>query len=688
MMRFSRNVRANLLATTAMVFVVPAVGHAEDVDEMVVVGTRTERPAFETPMSVDSVDRDDIQVQQPLSFQEVFELVPGVEIQGGARRIAEEPSIRGFSDTQVILRIDGARRNFDLAHRGRFLIDPDFVSRIEVLRGAASTIYGSGALGGAIDVQTVDALDLLRPGETFGVRLKGAYQTNGAEPFVSAAAFGKHDNIDVLGQFLFRDITEDLEDGNNDPILDTQDRILNGIFKGGLQIDPDQRVELFVDVFQSDGNNPTNATSVSTPSTVVDRDTRAVDARLSYSYAPKDNDWIDIGVTGFYTDIAVTEDRFIDARLDESDFSSWGVDLKNTASVFNANGVGVTLTVGGEIFEDEQSGTRDGVPRTQFPDATRFFAAAYAQAEIDLLDGMIDIIPGLRFDHFEIDSETGAGNRTEEEVSPRVSVGVEPVEGVYLWGSWAQAFRAPSLTELFVDGTHFTADLAPGQIVINDFVPNPDLLPENSTSFEAGARFRQQDLIFDGDRFDVSGGYFRAKVDDFIDQQVIFISGAPTFIPPFGPLVFPGETRNENVDALIKGFEGEATYTTERLTLSVSGHLVDGENQDTGIGLASILQNRIASRAEWRWPILNLRAGVKVVATFDRTDLPADVEPGIGYQTVDLYGTWTPAEGVLQGATFGLNLDNINDAEYSIFPAIIRQPGRSIRLSASYQFGM
>ena len=687
-MRFSMKTRAKLLATTSMVLAFPVTGNAEDVDEMVVVGTRTERPAFETPMSVDSIDRDDIQIQQPLSFQEVFEMVPGVEIQGGARRIAEEPSIRGFSDTQVILRVDGARRNFDLAHRGRFLVDPEFVSRIEVVRGAASTIYGSGGLGGAIDVQTVDAKDLLRPGETFGVRLKSAYQTNGQEPFVSAAAFGTHGKVDVLGQFLYRNITEDLEDGNNDPILDTQDRILNGIFKAGYQFDPEQRLELFFDVFQSDGDNPTNAASVSSPSTVVDRDTRALDARLSYSYAPKDNDWIDFGITGFYTDIDVSEDRFIDARLDESDFRSWGIDLKNTASVYNANGVGVDLTLGAEVFEDEQSGTRDGVARTQFPEATRFFAAGYAQAEVELLDGMVDIIPGIRFDYFEIESETGAGNRTEEEVSPRVSVGVEPVEGVYFWGSWAQAFRAPSLTELFVDGTHFTAELAPGQLVINEFVPSPDLLPENSSSFEAGARFRQQDLFQDGDRIDVSGGYFRAKVDDFIDQQVIFISGAPTFIPPFGPLVFPGETRNENVDALIKGVEGEMTYTTERLTLSVSGHLVDGENQDTGIGLASILQNRIASRAEWRWPILNVRAGVKVVATFDRTDVPSDVEPGVGYQTVDLYGTWSPTDGVLQGATFGLNLDNINDAEYSIFPAVIRQPGRSIRLSASYQFGM
>ncbi len=679
--------RAVLLAAAGATVFSPTSSFAEDVDELVVVGTRTERPLFETPLSVDVVDRDDIQLQQPLSFQEVFEQVPGVEIQGGSRRIAEEPTIRGFNDTQVILRVDGARRNFDLEHRGRFLVDPDLVKRIEVVRGAASTLYGSGALGGAIDVETVDAKDLLRAGETFGVRLKGGYQTNGSEPFASGAAFGTHGDLDLLGQFVFREVTEDLEDGNGDPILDSQDRVLNGIFKLGYQLDPAQRVELFFDAYQSNGENPTNAEAVSTPTTVVDRDTLALDFRLAYTYDPKDNEWINFKAVGYYTDIAVEEDRFFDGRFDESDFESWGVDFRNSASVFQSNGVGVNLTVGGEIFEDFQTGTRDGAPRTQFPDAERFFAAAYAQAEIDLFGDLIDIIPGIRFDHFELESETGVSNRTEEEVSPRVSIGIQPTEQFYIWGSWAEAFRAPSLTELFVDGVHFTADLGPGQIVVNEFVPNPDLLPENSNSFEAGARFRQQAVVFDDDNLQISGAYFNSDVDDFVEQQVIFISGAPTFIPPFGPLIFPGQTRTDNVDAKIDGIEGEATYSTPQLTLSISGHLINGENKDTGVGLASILQNRIASRAEWRWPNIGLRTGVKVVATFDRTDVPSDVEPGVGYQTVDLYGVWAPAVGPLAGASFALNLDNLNDAEYSVHPALIRQPGRSIRLSATYQFG-
>lgn len=51
--------------------------------------------------------------------------IPGVIVEGGPRPIALEPNIRGFRDEQVVLRFDGARQNFSLAHRRRFFTDPE-----------------------------------------------------------------------------------------------------------------------------------------------------------------------------------------------------------------------------------------------------------------------------------------------------------------------------------------------------------------------------------------------------------------------------------------------------------------------------------------------------------------------------------------------------------------------------------
>src|SRR3546814_1100075 len=105
--------------------------------------------------------------------------MPGVELDGGPRITAVQPSIRGMGGERVLIRIDGARQNFESGHRGRVFLDPEVLERVDVLRGPASTLYGSGAIGGVIDFTTRDASHFLEPGETFGARVGTGYQSNG-----------------------------------------------------------------------------------------------------------------------------------------------------------------------------------------------------------------------------------------------------------------------------------------------------------------------------------------------------------------------------------------------------------------------------------------------------------------------------------------------------------------------------
>lgn len=244
----------------------------EGIEEITVTATRTERPIFTTPFSVSVIDGSDIQLFQPFSYADVFEGTPGLAIQGGARRIAEEPSIRGFSDQQLVLRIDGARQNFDLAHRGRFFVDPDLVQRIEVVRGSASALYGSGALGGVISLETKGADDLLAAGDDLGGRAKLGYQGNGNEFLASGGLFGRSGKIDAFANIIYREVFDDLEDGSGETILDSRDRLLNGLLKLGITPAEHHRIEITAEVFDNDGNNPTAADDISSPSTVVDRD--------------------------------------------------------------------------------------------------------------------------------------------------------------------------------------------------------------------------------------------------------------------------------------------------------------------------------------------------------------------------------------------------------------------------------
>jgi len=659
-------------------------------DEVVVSATRTEREAFSTPVAVSVINNSQFDLYQPQNYADVFEGIPGVSIQGGSRRIAEEPNVRGFLDEQVVIRIDGARQNFDLAHRGRFFADQDLVERIEIVRGGSSALYGSGAIGGVISVETKGARNLLRADENIGARIKLGYQTNGEEPLISGGVFGATDTFDAFANFVYRDIDEDLEDGAGNPIADSKDRVMNGLVKLGFEPADGHRLEITGDLFDSDGENPTAADSVSSPTTVVGRDTKEYGIRARYNFNPDGNPYVDLNAVAFFTDVDISEDRFFDSRLDESDFRSFGFDVYNTSRVELGDDGKGAITYGFEYFKDEQSGLRNGAARIQFPDAERTFLAGYAQFEVELFD-QLTFIPGARFDSFSVEAANNTQERKESRFSPRIAVGWEPADWFYLFGSYSEAFRAPSLTQLYNDGTHFVVPggFGPGSVVVNNFVATPLLDPEKADTYEVGFRVRGSDLLMDNDTLELSGTYFNAEVEDFVDQIVTFVDFTipPVFTPPFGPITFFGTTQNRNIDAEIKGVEGELRYDSTYLLATLSGTLTDGDNVATGEGLGSIPQNSVSVQLVGKIPTANVQIGGRATFASAQNDVPAGTVTADRYQTVDLFGVWAPDEGPLEGAILTVGADNVFDEDYSVFPTVIKQPGRSVRASIGYRFG-
>ncbi|MEO1315918.1 MAG: TonB-dependent receptor plug domain-containing protein, partial [Pseudomonadota bacterium] len=142
-------------------------------------GARDERRLLDTPNAVSVVGEQEIIRRNPSTYEELIGDEPGVTIEGGPRAISQEPNIRGFRDQQVIVRVDGARQNFDLAHRGRFFTDPTILKQVEILRGGQSTLFGSGALGGVIFLETKDAADVVDPGELWAGEVKLGFNSQG-----------------------------------------------------------------------------------------------------------------------------------------------------------------------------------------------------------------------------------------------------------------------------------------------------------------------------------------------------------------------------------------------------------------------------------------------------------------------------------------------------------------------------
>ncbi|MDR3175172.1 MAG: TonB-dependent receptor [Desulfovibrio sp.] len=135
----------------------PAAGGAPNpAREVVVTATRVEREAFDVPSSIAIVNQRQLQREPHGTIAEQLQDIPGVEVAdggmgGGTKRV----HIRGESAERVLILIDGMKISEQKSMEGSMImIDPLNVERIEVIKGPASVLYGSEAIGGVVNIIT------------------------------------------------------------------------------------------------------------------------------------------------------------------------------------------------------------------------------------------------------------------------------------------------------------------------------------------------------------------------------------------------------------------------------------------------------------------------------------------------------------------------------------------------------
>src|SRR5690625_3962298 len=624
----------------------PTLGSELTLDRIIVYGSaRDARELLETPNAVSVVDEFEIERRQPSTYEELLGDLPGVTIGGGPRAIAQEPNIRGFQDEQIVLRIDGARQNFDLAHRGRFFTDPEVLKRVEVLRGGNSTLFGSGALGGVILLETKDAADVLDPGESWGGRIKGGFNSQGTGFLGALTLAAQAEDFDALGFLAYRPMLSDLKDGNGDDILNSKLDSTNGLVKFGYE-PGDHRFELSDQHYTDDGLTPPNANVAATPSTVVNRDLTFQTARAEWTWSPAESQLIDLSSLFYFNSAEVSEDRPADGRLDETTYRTFGFELVNR-SEFEL-GLPIRLSYGIEGYQDRQEASRDGSARLQAPDARARYLSAFTQADIALGHGFT-LTPGLRFDWFDIRPDADLPSRTESELSPKLALQWQPTDALQLWVTASQSFRAPSLTELYNDGVHFSVPgfpVGPGGTFTgnNVFIPTPDLKPERARQIEIGSRYDEQNLLLRGDRLTVAANAYYARVDDFVDTQVTFMDfSTGSFNPVTGNFEVNGSTRNVNVDAELWGVEGEIAYDTGAWFAGAGLTIPRGQSLDGG-GLGSIPQDRLVFTGGFR-PLQDVEIGARATLLRGQHDVPEGSETIPGAAVFDLFANYAPDSG-------------------------------------------
>ena len=121
-----------------------------------VTSTRTEIPLEQVTTSASVITEKDIQEQEAVMILDVLRSVPGLDVvQSGSRGTATSVFIRGSDSDQVLVLVDGIEVNsttlgaFNFAH-----LTTENIDRIEIVRGAGGTLYGSQAIGGVINIFT------------------------------------------------------------------------------------------------------------------------------------------------------------------------------------------------------------------------------------------------------------------------------------------------------------------------------------------------------------------------------------------------------------------------------------------------------------------------------------------------------------------------------------------------------
>lgn len=663
---------------------------------LVTAPTKSERLADFTPGQVESITPEEMELRQAKDLNDLLKYTPGVEVENGVRRIGQEVNIRGLSGPRVLQTLDGGRLDFETGHKGSTFIDQDWLKSVEVIKGPASALYGSGALGGVLSMRTIKADDLLPADKVFGLRNKIAFSYADREIHESPTIFGRirlgvdeQDPARLTYLFSFSHRTsDDAEMGGANGRLDNSgEEIFAGLATITYQPADHTKIRFSTATTHDDGAVTANtaASFSSTSNPKLDRRTLQSFYNLQISHRDPVHQWLNPQITLYHNRLDLEEIRTSPSRrVDDVKFQTFGFDLHNRQNLFSSGSHSLDLVYGVEYFQDSQRSNRSTVATGVdgfFPSADAYQISGYAQIELAMFSELITLIPGVRYDSYHHEATILVGGlpedvaRDENHLSPKVGgvlklddqIGLDARKGDYmaLSANFAQGFRAPLFSELYPTGTHFGGP--PG--FSSTFLPNPDLKPETSTTWEAGPRVKIGDAH-------ASFSYFETRARDFIGPD------DPDVIPFF---------HNVNIDRVkITGVEFNAEYEFIKDWLISAGYSrIRGDNQQTGEPMFTIPADKVLSGLNYRNAESGFSAQLRVSHVFEQNRLPAGGDPSESYLLVDLFFSWSPRFSEpslkwLEGFRLDLGVENLLDEAYTPYFAGVPESGINPRAAVTY----
>ncbi|GGW61654.1 TonB-dependent receptor domain-containing protein [Vreelandella hamiltonii] len=606
-----------------------------------VTGTRAPTDLSSAPLIIDIIDRTDTELATASRVEDILSRQPGLHVAGQGRRNGQTLSMRGFGRNGVLVRLDGVRQDITTGHIGNFFLDPALVQEVQVARGALSSLYGSNAMGGVVSFTTVEASDLLAAGENSGARLSVGGATASGELRGNLSAFGRQDTSRGQVDGLFsvgRSESGDIRRAGGDKA--EEDASLNSLLvKGGWEPNDEHRLFIGWQYYDEDTTQPANPQQrdVTTSNPLRDREVESHNLQLGHRWQPSP-------VTDITSRLSFSQQEISEPQASRT---LERIGLQSDGYHRLEHGwLSQTLVFGAEL---EQARQRPEGGANGFPHADIDTQAAYLDTTLTagryLAEGgagQWDLGVGARYDRYDASGQASDAS-VHDRVSPRFRVAWRPQQGVMLFSGYAEAFRAPSLSELYASERHFAGFCAGPFFCAPDnfWIPNPELAPETSHTWESGVVWHQGD-------WQARASYFDTRADDFIDTQVDIMAGT---------------TQAVNVQrAQLWGYDARLAWQPSAFPLltSFAGlSEVSGKDRDSGEALGSQTPLEMTLGSELALYNRALRVGWqgRFARDFDKQSSDERL-PGYGLNDLHLAWQVTPALDT------SLRLANVGDKEW------------------------
>ncbi len=615
------------LASTAHADAAADASSAKQMDTVVVTATGAQQWIKDAPASISVITREEIERKPVTSIGQLLSTVPGVT--GGYALSGAQSKIRlrGLPEQYTLILIDGRRQgnssgvNYrdDLGPQDLNWLSPDMIERIEVVRGPMSSLYGSDAMGGVINIITRKIADHWGGSATFNYS-KPDSDTRGDTTQMGALFSGPL--TENLGVRIGANVTDHKSDTGARQTPGNKAQNANLQFHWRLNDDHALTLEGSRGEQRNTGAGDVYAWGLSKlvqTGYVVSHDGRYGDSTTSKSTLVQ-NDYKDKGsVLGTHSKETVFDTAFTHGF-------HWGFEQ--------------SLNVGAQWKREELENpdTIGTVPVTWTgsgrisPVSEADSWALFAEDHITLHERFV-LTVGLRWDNTD---------NYDDNISPRIYGVWHPGDAWTVRGGVSQGFKAPNLkqgtagaaTQSGGNGcTALTAEGWTSRSVSADgttgcyMAGNPNLKPETSTNYELG-------LGYDKNGWSASATYFLTDFDDKIQQVPLReISGQTTsFVNGFWWTVA------QNVQkARTRGIEASVTVPLhERVSWTTNAtRMLESKNRTTGASL--LVVPKITGNTSLNWDVtdawsLNLSAqhiGKQLVSSTSATFAKA-------YTTVDL----------------------------------------------------